>query len=81
MSENLPTMTLRVAEARRLNPLIRQFRLRAVDGSALPGYTAGAHLRVRVEQLPPTGAMVVSAPLKIKGGSGSPLRVLALVPA
>lgn len=64
MSENLPTMTLRVAEARQLNPLIRQFRL-----------------RVRVEQLPPTGAVVVSAPLKIQGGSGSPLRVLALVPA
>ena len=41
-------MTLRVAEARQLNPLIRQFRLRAVDGSPLPGYTAGAHLRVRV---------------------------------
>jgi kynurenine formamidase len=36
---------------------------------------------MRVEQLPPTGALVVSAPLKIKGGSGSPLRVLALVPA
>jgi kynurenine formamidase len=34
-----------------------------------------------LDQLPPTGAMIVSAPLKIKGGSGSPLRVLALVPA
>jgi ferredoxin-NADP reductase len=48
MSNTLPTFTLRVTEARQLNPLIRQFRLRAVDGSALPGYTAGAHLRVRV---------------------------------
>ncbi len=48
MSNTLPTLTLRVAEARLLNPLIRQFRLRAVDGSALPGYTAGAHVRVRV---------------------------------
>lgn len=34
-----------------------------------------------LDQLPPTGAVIVSAPLKIKGGSGSPLRVLALVPA
>jgi ferredoxin-NADP reductase len=51
MSPNPPTLTLRVAEARLLNPLIRQFRLRAVDGAALPGYSAGAHLRVRV-QLP-----------------------------
>jgi len=31
--------------------------------------------------LPATGAMIVSAPLKIEGGSGSPLRVLALVAA
>jgi hypothetical protein len=30
--------------------------------------------------LPPTGALVIAAPLKIKEGSGSPLRVLALVP-
>ena len=32
-----------------------------------------------LEQLPPTGAVVIAAPLKIAGGSGSPLRVLALV--
>lgn len=32
-----------------------------------------------VDQLPPTGALLVSAPLKIKQGTGSPLRVLALV--
>ncbi len=32
-----------------------------------------------LDQLPPTGAVFVAAPLKIKGGSGSPLRVLALV--
>lgn len=33
-----------------------------------------------LDQLPPTGALLVTAPLKIEGGSGSPLRVLALVP-
>ncbi len=32
-----------------------------------------------LDKLPPTGALIVSPPLKIKGGSGSPLRVLALV--
>ncbi len=32
-----------------------------------------------LDLLPPTGSMIISAPLKIKGGSGSPLRVLALV--
>lgn len=34
-----------------------------------------------LDQLPPTGAVVVTAPLKIVNGSGSPLRVVALVPA
>ena len=32
-----------------------------------------------LDQLPATGAIVIAAPLKIVGGSGSPLRVLALV--
>ena len=32
-----------------------------------------------LDRLPPTGAVVVAAPLKIVDGSGSPLRVLALV--
>jgi kynurenine formamidase len=32
-----------------------------------------------LDQLPPTGAVVVASPLKIVGGSGSPARVLALV--
>lgn len=34
-----------------------------------------------LDQLPPQGALIVAAPLKIRGGSGSPLRVLALVQA
>ncbi|WP_280151475.1 PDR/VanB family oxidoreductase [Piscinibacter sp. XHJ-5] len=52
MSTSTPaTLQLRVAEARDLNPLIRLICLRADDGAVLPGYTAGAHLRVRV-QLP-----------------------------
>lgn len=32
-----------------------------------------------LDQLPPTGVIVVAAPLKIRDGSGSPLRVLALI--
>jgi kynurenine formamidase len=31
-----------------------------------------------LDQLPPTGAVVIAAPLKIVDGSGSPVRVLAL---
>ncbi len=34
-----------------------------------------------LDQLPPVGAVVIAPPLKIVNGSGSPLRVLALVPA
>ena len=33
-----------------------------------------------LDQLPPTGSIIIAAPLKITGGSGSPVRVLALVP-
>lgn len=32
-----------------------------------------------LDQLPPTGTVIVAAPLKIQKGSGSPLRVLALI--
>src|SRR5262252_8222798 len=35
---------------------------------------------INLDQLPPTGAVVIAAPLKIANGSGSPLRVLALAP-
>jgi len=33
-----------------------------------------------LDQLPPTGAILIAAPLKIQNGSGSPCRVIALVP-
>ena len=35
---------------------------------------------INLAQLPPTGAIVIAAPLKIVGGSGSPLRVIAITP-
>ncbi len=38
-----------------------------------------AHL-CNLDQLPPTGAIVIAAPLKIVNGSGSPVRVMALTP-
>jgi len=33
-----------------------------------------------LDQLPPTGAIVMALPMKIEGGSGGPARVVALVP-
>jgi kynurenine formamidase len=40
----------------------------------------GLQCLTNLDLLPPTGAVIFAAPLKIKQGSGSPLRVLALVP-
>ena len=39
----------------------------------------GLQCLTNLDKLPPTGAVVFAAPLKIRNGSGSPLRVLALV--
>ena len=46
-----------------------------MQGSGRFGLASLANL----DQLPPTGAIVIAAPLKIVEGSGSPMRVLALV--
>ena len=46
-----------------------------MQGSGRFGLASLANL----DQLPPTGAVVIVAPLKIVDGSGSPMRVLALV--
>jgi kynurenine formamidase len=42
----------------------------------IPGFENVANL----EQLPPTGAWIVALPMKIKGGSGGPLRIVAALP-
>jgi kynurenine formamidase len=39
----------------------------------------GLQCLTNLDRLPPTGAVLIAAPLKIREGSGSPLRVLALV--
>ena len=44
-------------------------------GAGKYGLTQLAHL----DRLPPTGSLLIAAPLKLVGGSGSPARVLALV--
>jgi kynurenine formamidase len=41
----------------------------------------GLQCLTNLDQLPATGAVIFCAPLKIKNGSGSPIRALALVPA
>lgn len=46
-------------------------------GANIPAFENVASL----DRLPATGAFVVALPMKIKGGSGGPLRIAALVPA
>jgi kynurenine formamidase len=40
----------------------------------------GLQCLCNLDRLPPTGAVIVAAPLKIRQGSGSPLRVFAIAP-
>lgn len=47
-----------------------------VNGANVPGLENVANL----EQLPEWGAWVIALPMKIGGGSGGPLRIIALVP-
>ncbi len=42
---------------------------------------AGFENVAKLGELPPTGAYVVALPMKIEGGSGGPLRIVAFVPA
>jgi kynurenine formamidase len=41
---------------------------------------AGLENLAKLEELPPRGATLIALPMKIAGGSGAPLRVIALVP-
>jgi kynurenine formamidase len=47
---------------------------------AAAGNVPGLENLNRLEELPPRGATVIALPMKIEGGSGGPVRVIALVP-
>lgn len=49
MSTANTTLSLRVAESKTLNPLIRELRFEAADGATLPGWSAGSHIKVQVK--------------------------------
>jgi hypothetical protein len=44
------------------------------------GNVPGLENLTRLEELPTCGATVIALPMKIEGGSGGPVRVIALVP-
>jgi kynurenine formamidase len=50
---------------------------RVANGAGVPGLENVS----RLDQLPPTGAWLVALPMKIAGGSGGPVRIVALLPA
>jgi kynurenine formamidase len=50
---------------------------RVAGQSNVPGLENVANL----DQLPDTGSWIVALPMKIAGGSGAPVRILAFVPA
>ncbi|MDA0934268.1 MAG: cyclase family protein [Planctomycetota bacterium] len=52
------------------------FAHRELYAANIPALENVAHL----DQLPPTGAVIFALPMKIRGGSGGPLRVVAAVP-
>ena len=53
------------------------FLVHRLAGAAdVPGFENLTNLN----ELPPTGAIVIALPMKIEGGSGGPLRAIALVP-
>jgi kynurenine formamidase len=49
---------------------------RIAAAAEVPGFENLTNL----DQLPPTGALVIALPMKIEGGSGGPLRAIAMVP-
>jgi kynurenine formamidase len=49
---------------------------RVLNGANVPGLENVANL----DRLPPAGAMVIALPMKIKGGSGGPCRIVAILP-
>ncbi len=51
-----------------------------VHRTAAARNVAGLENLANLEALPPTGAVLVALPMKIAGGSGGPVRVIALVP-
>ena len=55
-------------------------RLEVRDGEQVARVGLGLTQLANLDKLPITGALIVVAPLKLVGGTGSPSRVLAFVP-
>ncbi len=54
----------------------RRRRPRLAGAANVPGFENIA----RLDEMPETGAWVIALPVKIAGGSGGPLRIVAVMP-
>ena len=52
----------------------------AVHVLAAKANVSGLENLARLERLPPTGAWIIALPVKVGGGAGGPVRVVALLP-
>jgi len=50
------------------------------DGSTQKSCLFITHLEPNLDKLPATGSYVIALPMKIKEGSGAPLRIIAIIP-
>ena len=55
----------------------REFRVHRI---AAAGNVPGLENLTNLDALPPTGATVIALPMKIEGGSGGPVRAIAVLP-
>jgi len=55
----------------------REFRAHQIFGGA---NVYGLENVAQMDKLPPTGAMLLALPMKIKGGTGAPVRIVAFLP-
>jgi len=55
----------------------REFRVHRI---AAEHNVSGLENLTNLDRLPPTGARIIALPMKIEGGSGAPVRVIALLP-
>ena len=53
---------------------------RRVDSPRAARRRPGLENLTNLDRLPATGATIIALPMKIEGGSGGPVRVIALVP-
>jgi len=71
--DSVSTEALALAGGKKPNPYPVHFAVHAAAKYQIEAFA-------NADQLPPAGAVLVIAPIKIKDGSGAPARILALVP-